>query len=126
MPSSLICCSEDSPLEPEQLQIKAQGVRAYNRQDEWSEDSFMFSISELPSFEVTSAPVSSFSRSFPPTVAVLASFIDEVDSPPSLESFSRADFMLSGILRYLLDLKTPGSAGSAAAHQIYRPKTQVI
>lgn len=126
MPSSLICCSEDSPLEPEQLQIKAQGVRAYKREDEQSADLFIFSISELRSFEVTSAPISSFSRGFPPTAAAFASFIDEVDSPPSLESFSWAAFTLSGILRYFLDLKTPGSAGSAAAHQIYRPKTQAI
>ena len=121
MPSSLICCSEDSSLEPQPLQIKAQGVQANRRQD-----AFFFSNSVLWSFEVASFPTALLSTGFPLTVAALASSTEEVDSPPNLESFGSESFSWSGIFRYFLDLKTPGSAGSAAAHQTYRPKTHVI
>lgn len=125
MPSSLICCSEDSSLEPQLLQIKAQGEQTNRRQDEFFGDAF-FSISAVWSFIVASLPNASLSIGFPPTVVVLASSMEDVDSPPNLESFGRECFSWSGIFRYFLDLKTPGSAGSAAAHQTYRPKTHVI
>lgn len=125
MPSSLICCSEDSSLELQRLQIKAQGKQANEKQDECFEDAF-FSISEICSFEAASLSTTSLSRGFPPSVAALASTMEEVDSPPNLESLGLECFSWSGIFRYFLDLKTPGSAGSAAAHQIYRPKTHVI
>lgn len=126
MPSSLICCSDDSSLEPKQLQIKAQGERTNVQQEEFGDNAFFSWTSELRSLEVVSASIVSISTGLCPTVAALASFIDEVESPPSLESFGREDFPLSGILRYFFDLKTPESAGSAAAHQIYSPKTQPI
>jgi hypothetical protein len=124
MPSSLICSSEDSSLELHQLQIKAQGKKTHWKQDEFPDDTF--SIWVFGSFKVASEPTASLSRDFPPTVEAFASCFDEVDPPPSFESFRGLCFSLSGILRYFLDLKTPGSAGSAAAHQIYRPKAQVI
>ena len=44
----------------------------------------------------------------------------------SLQLLSPSTFLLSTNLRYFLDLKTPGSTGSDAAHQMYNPKTQVI
>lgn len=126
MPSSLICCSEDSSLEPQELQIKAHGARASNKHDDLWEEAFPSSTSQFNSLEVASAAVISPSTGLLPTVGAFASLIEEIDSPPSLESFCRSDLPPSGNLRYFLDLKTPGSAGSAAAHHIYRPKTQEI
>lgn len=55
-----------------------------------------------------------------------ASCMEEIGSPSSLESFSRASFPSSGIFRYLLDLKTPRSAGSHPADHMYRLKAHVI
>jgi len=55
---------------------------------------------------------------FPPTVEAFASCIDGVDSSPNLELFNPKPILLSGILRYFLELKTPGSDGSDAAHQM--------
>ncbi|KAI5340494.1 hypothetical protein L3X38_019768 [Prunus dulcis] len=94
-------------------------------QDEVS-GAFFFPLSLVHIFEVAYYPRTSLSRGLPPTVTALASCIDDVDSPHSLESFVLVCFSLAGILRYFFDLKTPGSAGSAAAHQIYRLKTHVI
>ena len=125
MPSSLICCSEDS-CELEQLHKKAQGTNKPAKQDERLDGAFFLSVSEVTLPVVAFTLCTSSSRGFCPVVAALASLIDEVDSPPSLDSFGRLRFPLSGIFRYFLDLKTPESAGSAAAHQIYRLKTHII
>lgn len=57
---------------------------------------------------------------------VLASWMDERDSPARLEAFKLECFLLPGILRYFFDLNTPESAGSAAAHQKYSPKEDII
>ena len=54
MPSSLVCCSEDSSLELLQLQIKVQRDEASKNQDEYLDDAFFFSISVERSFEVAS------------------------------------------------------------------------
>lgn len=125
MPSSLVCWSEDSSLELEQQQIKAQGEQRSRKQGEGDEDAF-FCSEIATSFKLASVPSSSLPRDLAPTIEAFASCIDEVDPPPILESFSPVSFLLSGIFRYFLDLNTPGSAGSAAAHQTYSPKTQVI
>lgn len=43
--------------------------------------------------------------------------------PPCMDSFRRLCLQPPYNLRYLFDLKTPGSAGSVAAHQMYRKNT---
>lgn len=125
MPSSLVCLSEDFSVGLEQLQIYAQGEETKRIQDE-QDDDVLFSTEFEASFEVRIFPNASLSTELDPTIEAFASCIDEVDSSPSLEFFSSASFLLSGILRYFLDLKTPGSAGSAAAHHMYSPKTLII
>ncbi|KAF7809080.1 putative protein S-acyltransferase 22 [Senna tora] len=117
MPSSLVCWSEDSSFELEQPHMKAQGEQRNRRQDE-DDDDTPFSTETATSFKLASVPSSSLSRDFAPIVEAFASCIDEVEPPPILESFSSVGFPFSGIFRYFFDLKTPGSAGSAAAHQI--------
>ncbi|MED6180303.1 hypothetical protein PIB30_008798, partial [Stylosanthes scabra] len=124
MPSSLICLSQDSLLELEQLQTYAQGEHTKRRHDEEHDDSFFFSTESEASFILPSVPGASLSTDFAPTVEAFAPCTEEVDSPPNLEFFGSLCFSLYGILRYFLDLKTPGSAGSVAAHQMYNPKTQ--
>ena len=126
MPSSLICCLEDSSYELEHLQIKSQGEKIHSKQDDCFDEALFPSISTLVSFKVSSVAAACFSRVFPPANAALSSCKDVVESAPNLEPFGPEYFPFSGILRYFLDLKTPASAGSAAAHQIYRPKQHVI
>lgn len=87
--------------------------------DELCDDASFFSVLMVRCSTVAS-------RDFPPVVAELASCIEEVDSPPIFESLGLKSFCFSGILRYFFDRKTPGSAGSAAAHHIYRLNTHVI
>lgn len=97
MPSSLICCVEDSSLELEQLQIYAHGEHTSRRQDERSDDLFFISVSVREFLEVASLPKTSLAGDFPPSVVALASCNDEVDSPPSLEFFCIECFPLSGM-----------------------------
>lgn len=97
MPSSLICCVEDSSFEPEQLQIYAHGEQASRRQDERSDDVFFISVSVGEFLEVVSLPNTSLAGDFSPSVVALASCNDEVDSPPSFESFCIECFPLSGM-----------------------------
>lgn len=97
MPSSLICCVEDSSLELEQLQINAHGEQASRRQDERFDDVFFISVSVVEFLEVASLPNTSLARGFPPSIVALASCNDDVDSPPSLESFCIECFPLSGM-----------------------------
>lgn len=125
MPSSLVCLSEDFSVELEQLQIFAQGEETKRIKDE-QDDDVLFSTEFKASFEILFVPNASLSTELAPAVDAFASCIDEVDSSPILEFFNSASFLLSGILRYFLDLKTPGSAGSDAAHQMYSPNTLII
>lgn len=125
MPSSIVCLSDDFSVELEQLQIYAHGEETKRTQDE-QDDNVLFSTEFEASFEVPFVPNASLSTDLAPTIEAFTSCIDELDSSPNLEFFSSASFLLSGILRYFLDLKTPGSAGSAAAHHMYSPKTLII
>ena len=65
--------------------------------------------------------ITSPSWGLPPFSLAFVNFLDEADPPPSFESFALV-CSLQEVLRYFLDLKTPESAGSDAAHQIYSPK----
>ncbi|KAF5754904.1 hypothetical protein HanXRQr2_Chr17g0796541 [Helianthus annuus] len=61
------------------------------------------------------------------TVLDLSSFASLVsDSSPWFDPSFLAFVWLLGVLQYFLDLKTPASAGSAPAHQIYKPNADVI
>lgn len=125
MPSSLVCCSEDSSFELKQLHTYAQGKHANERKDNFFDCALSFRVCRR-SLEFASAPVVSLSTDFSSTEAAFGSWVNDIDSPPSLEHFLWEHFPSSGILTYFFDLNTPESAGSAAAHQIYRPNTDVI
>lgn len=123
MPSSLVC-SEDSSCLSEQLHIKAQGSKGNNaeKHDDWWAALIFFLVWAARCVAVW-ASLLLLSKVLSPATAALASC---TESPPSLDSLAWADLLLPATLVYFFDLKTPGSAGSDAAHQIYRPITHTI
>lgn len=102
MPSSLVWCSEDWSSGLEQWHMIAQGNRRKTAMIQDGDD-MAFSVLDLSSF-----------------ASLLA------DSSPCLDPSFLTCFLLSVVLQYFLDLKTPASAGSAPAHQIYRPNAHII
>lgn len=125
MPSSLVWSSEDSSLGFEQWHIKAQGIKA-----KIAINGFDVDVSLLVSDTLSSVLESWFLlfliEGLSPTLAVFGSCIDDADSPPCFDSFTLWPVLLFGALRYFFDLKTPGSAGSAPAHHMYKPNADII
>lgn len=120
MPSSLVWSSEDSSFELEQWHIKAQGIKAKNQHGFdvfFTLSDTLSSVLEFFEFLI---------EGLPPTLAAFASCIDEVESPPSLDSLTLPLIFLFVVFVYFFDLKTPGSAGSAPAHHIYNPNEDII
>lgn len=116
MPSSLCCCSEDCSCARKQQCTNDRGHQPskITKTGILRQVEFFFRSWSDNFFE----PLCS-SNGLQPVDPTCSSWIEL----PCLRLFESLCFPVPSMLRYFLDLKTPGSPGSVAAHQTYRKKT---